>query len=270
MTDQATRYDRMAAGYDRWWAPVLAPSAQALLDRLAPVVQAGATEILDVGIGTGNLAFPALGRWPGVTVTGGPITLAPGASDGVTFTAAYTLTQADLNARFKSNTAIARVLGVGLARLGAVRRIDDIEKALRASLMEIIPHLEKRTHYLATFANLATLLGLLGTVSGLIGAFSAVATANPAETATCSRASARPRSPSPKSSATIAWPAASSIAEPTPWTPRAATSHQTPGAKPPRAEPSVKVTNPARNTGFVPQMSAARPDVTTSPTMASR
>ena len=65
MTDQATRYDRMAAGYDRWWAPVLAPSAQALLDRLAPVVQAGATEILDVGIGTGNLAFPALGRWPG-------------------------------------------------------------------------------------------------------------------------------------------------------------------------------------------------------------
>jgi biopolymer transport protein ExbB len=84
----------------------------------------------------------------------------------------------------KSNTAIARVLGVGLARLGAVRRIDDIEKALRASLMEIIPHLEKRTHYLATFANLATLLGLLGTVSGLIGAFSAVATANPAEKAT--------------------------------------------------------------------------------------
>jgi len=83
----------------------------------------------------------------------------------------------------KSNTAIARVLGVGLARLGAVRRIDDIEKALRASLMEIIPHLEKRTHYLATFANLATLLGLLGTVSGLIGAFSAVATANPAEKA---------------------------------------------------------------------------------------
>ncbi len=83
----------------------------------------------------------------------------------------------------KSDTIVARLLGVGLARLGAVRRIDDIEKALRASLMEIIPHLEKRTHYLATFANLATLLGLLGTVSGLIGAFSAVATANPAEKA---------------------------------------------------------------------------------------
>ena len=83
----------------------------------------------------------------------------------------------------KSDTIVARLLGVGLARLGAVRRIDDIEKALRANLMEVIPHLEKRTHYLATFANLATLLGLLGTVNGLIHAFTAVATANPAEKA---------------------------------------------------------------------------------------
>ena len=81
------------------------------------------------------------------------------------------------------DTIVARLLGVGLARLGAVRRIDDIEKALRANLMEVIPYLEKRTHYLATFANLATLLGLLGTVNGLIHAFTAVATANPAEKA---------------------------------------------------------------------------------------
>ncbi|HET9448439.1 MAG TPA: MotA/TolQ/ExbB proton channel family protein [Steroidobacteraceae bacterium] len=83
----------------------------------------------------------------------------------------------------KSDTIVARLLGVGLARLGAVRKIDDIEKALRANLMEVIPLLEKRTHYLATFANLATLLGLLGTVNGLIHAFTAVATANPAEKA---------------------------------------------------------------------------------------
>jgi biopolymer transport protein ExbB len=83
----------------------------------------------------------------------------------------------------KGDTIVARLLGVGLSRLGAVRRIDDIEKALRANLMEVIPHLEKRTHYLATFANLATLLGLLGTVNGLIHAFTAVATANPAEKA---------------------------------------------------------------------------------------
>ncbi len=83
----------------------------------------------------------------------------------------------------KDETAISRLLSMGLALQGAVRRRDDVEKAMEESMMEIIPKLEKRTHYLATFANLATLLGLLGTVSGLIHAFSAVATVNPAEKA---------------------------------------------------------------------------------------
>jgi biopolymer transport protein ExbB len=83
----------------------------------------------------------------------------------------------------KDDTAICQLLSVGLARQGAVRRVDDVEKAMRTSMMELIPRFEKRTHYLGTFANLATLLGLLGTVSGLIHAFTAVATANPAEKA---------------------------------------------------------------------------------------
>jgi biopolymer transport protein ExbB len=83
----------------------------------------------------------------------------------------------------KDDTAICQLLAVGLARQGAVRRVDDVEKAMRTSMMELIPRFEKRTHYLGTFANLATLLGLLGTVSGLIHAFTSVATANPAEKA---------------------------------------------------------------------------------------
>ncbi|HEX6572759.1 MAG TPA: MotA/TolQ/ExbB proton channel family protein [Steroidobacteraceae bacterium] len=83
----------------------------------------------------------------------------------------------------KDETAVARLLSMGLALQGAVRRRDDVEKAMDETMMEIIPRLQKRTHYLATFANLATLLGLLGTVSGLIHAFSAVATVNPAEKA---------------------------------------------------------------------------------------
>ena len=49
--------------------------------------------------------------------------------------------------------------------------------------MEIIPNLEKRTHYLATLANIATLLGLLGTIIGLIQAFTAVSNADPADKA---------------------------------------------------------------------------------------
>lgn len=83
----------------------------------------------------------------------------------------------------KDDTAISRLLSIGLALQGTVRRRDDVEKAMEESMMENIPLLQKRTHYLATFANLATLLGLLGTVSGLIHAFAAVATVNPAEKA---------------------------------------------------------------------------------------
>src|SRR5580658_10199201 len=83
----------------------------------------------------------------------------------------------------KSESAIGHILNYGLARIATARRRDDIEKAMEESLMDIMPRLEKRTHYLATFANLATLLGLLGTVIGLINAFAAVATVNPADKA---------------------------------------------------------------------------------------
>ena len=70
MTDQTERFDRFAAGYEQWWAPVLAPSAVALLDRIEPVVWAGGRDIADVGVGTGNLAIPALRRWPDVRISG--------------------------------------------------------------------------------------------------------------------------------------------------------------------------------------------------------
>jgi biopolymer transport protein ExbB/TolQ len=83
----------------------------------------------------------------------------------------------------KSGAAIAQIMTYGLNRIRSARRREDIEQAMEESLMEVLPRLEKRTHYLATFANLATLLGLLGTVNGLIHAFTAVATANPAEKA---------------------------------------------------------------------------------------
>jgi biopolymer transport protein ExbB len=80
-------------------------------------------------------------------------------------------------------SAIGSLLTMGLARQGSVRRRDDIEIAMEESMMEIIPQLEKRTPYVALFANIATLLGLLGTIMGLIEAFTAVANADPAEKA---------------------------------------------------------------------------------------
>jgi biopolymer transport protein ExbB len=80
-------------------------------------------------------------------------------------------------------STISQMLGMGLARQGAVRRREDIEIAMEESMMEIIPQLEKRTPYIALLSNIATLLGLLGTIMGLIEAFTAVANANPAEKA---------------------------------------------------------------------------------------
>ena len=83
----------------------------------------------------------------------------------------------------RSKSDISKVLMYGLSRIKGARRREDIETAMEEGLMEITPRLEKRTHYLSMFANIATLLGLLGTVSGLIQAFTAVAQANPSEKA---------------------------------------------------------------------------------------
>ncbi|MEJ2180501.1 MAG: MotA/TolQ/ExbB proton channel family protein [Gammaproteobacteria bacterium] len=82
-----------------------------------------------------------------------------------------------------SKADIGKILTYGLTRLQASRNRGDIEMAMEEGLMEVIPRMEKRTHYLATFANIATLLGLLGTIIGLIQAFTAVANANPADKA---------------------------------------------------------------------------------------
>jgi len=83
----------------------------------------------------------------------------------------------------KSKAALGKILNYGLSRTRSARRRDDIETAMEEGLMEVVPRLEKRTHYLATFANIATLLGLLGTIIGLIKAFTAVSNADPAEKA---------------------------------------------------------------------------------------
>jgi biopolymer transport protein ExbB len=83
----------------------------------------------------------------------------------------------------KDEATISQVLNMGLSLQGAVRRREDIEIAMEESMMEIVPRLEKRTHYVALASSIATLLGLLGTIMGLIQAFTAVANANPAEKA---------------------------------------------------------------------------------------
>jgi SAM-dependent methyltransferase len=69
MTEQAERYDRISEGYARWWAPVIGPSALAAIGEVAGAIDAGASQILDVGTGTGTLAIELVRRWPHVRVT---------------------------------------------------------------------------------------------------------------------------------------------------------------------------------------------------------
>jgi biopolymer transport protein ExbB len=88
-----------------------------------------------------------------------------------------------LNIASKSDSAIGNIVTHGLTRLQTSRRREDLDAAMEEGMMEIVPRLERRTHYIATFANVITLVGLLGTIMGLIKAFTAVAQVNPAEKA---------------------------------------------------------------------------------------
>jgi biopolymer transport protein ExbB/TolQ len=95
------------------------------------------------------------------------------------------------NGRFKevqgvtaqSDAAIGKIVNYALLRMQSPGRREDLDAAMEEGMMEIVPRLEKRTHYIATFANVITLVGLLGTIIGLIKGFTAVAQVNPAEKA---------------------------------------------------------------------------------------
>jgi biopolymer transport protein ExbB/TolQ len=82
-----------------------------------------------------------------------------------------------------SDAAVGKIVTNGLLRMQSPARREDIDAAMEEGMMEIVPRLEKRTHYIATFANVITLVGLLGTIIGLIKGFTAVAQVNPAEKA---------------------------------------------------------------------------------------
>ena len=82
-----------------------------------------------------------------------------------------------------SDAAVGKIVNYGLTRMQSPGRREDFDAAMEEGMMEIVPRLEKRTHYIATFANVITLVGLLGTIIGLIKGFTAVAQVNPAEKA---------------------------------------------------------------------------------------
>jgi ubiquinone/menaquinone biosynthesis C-methylase UbiE len=104
VTEQAERYDRIATGYAKWWAPVLAPQATALLDRLDGAVAGGARRLIDIGTGTATLAIAAIERWPSVEVVG--IDASRGMTSAAAAEADQLLTREDRH-RFEVKVAFA-------------------------------------------------------------------------------------------------------------------------------------------------------------------
>jgi biopolymer transport protein ExbB len=59
----------------------------------------------------------------------------------------------------------------------------EIQNAVDEIALRELPRIQRRTHYLSLFANIATLLGLLGTIFGLQQEFASLATADPSQKA---------------------------------------------------------------------------------------
>jgi ubiquinone/menaquinone biosynthesis C-methylase UbiE len=128
MTEQAERYDRIADGYARWWAPIIAPAARAVLEVIQVEVAAGATRILDVGTGTGTLAIAALRRWPQVHVTA--IDASTGMIDKASAEADHVLSRAERH-RLELRVAFADDL-----------RLDDggFDAAVSSFVLQLVPN----------------------------------------------------------------------------------------------------------------------------------
>ena len=87
--------------------------------------------------------------------------------------------QGAIRACSSSMAMLPKVLKSGLKR--SKQNINQIQNAIDATALEVIPKVELNLNYLQLIANVSTLFGLLGTIQGLIQSFAAVASADPAQ-----------------------------------------------------------------------------------------
>lgn len=78
-----------------------------------------------------------------------------------------------------SLAAVPKVLKSGLKR--ANQAPEQIQNAIDATALEMIPKVERRLSYLSVIANISTLLGLLGTIQGLMKSFTSISAVDPAQ-----------------------------------------------------------------------------------------
>jgi biopolymer transport protein ExbB len=79
------------------------------------------------------------------------------------------------------NAPLPQIIKSGLVE--AAKGSPRIKEAMDETSLEVIPRIERRTHYLSMVANVAVLIGLIGTVRGIIQAFGGMAAVDPAERA---------------------------------------------------------------------------------------
>ena len=84
----------------------------------------------------------------------------------------------------RTKTPLSAILESALWHFQQQEPDHEIQNAVDEIALRELPRIQRRTHYLSLFANIATLLGLLGTIFGLQQAFGALATADPSQKAT--------------------------------------------------------------------------------------
>ncbi len=80
-----------------------------------------------------------------------------------------------------TEAALPKVLKNGLKRSN--QGTEQIQNALDATALEVVPKVELRLNYLQLIANILTLFGLLGTIQGLMSSFAALDSIDPAQKA---------------------------------------------------------------------------------------
>lgn len=74
---------------------------------------------------------------------------------------------------------LPKVLKSGLKR--ANQSTEQMQNAIDATALEVIPKVELRLNYISLIANISTLFGLLGTIAGLIQSFQSLADIDPSQ-----------------------------------------------------------------------------------------
>jgi len=89
----------------------------------------------------------------------------------------------DLNAAINycnsKNTPLNNIVKAGVVSVMNKGKDEEVQTSMDVAALREVPVLERRTPYLALYANIATLVGLLATIVGLIKAFHSVSSEDP-------------------------------------------------------------------------------------------